>query len=60
MDSAHNHHPDSGLGKLIALVDEALALSDELGFVFVGIDLSNAAAKLEAMRSAEPDEMSPA
>ncbi len=57
MDSAHNHHP---VGKLIALVDEALKLSDELGLLYVGIDLSNAAAKLEAMRSAEPDEMSPA
>jgi hypothetical protein len=60
MDSAHNHHPDPVLGRLIALVDEALTLSDELGFVFVGIDLSNAAAKLAAMRSAEPDAMSPA
>jgi len=60
MDSAHNHHPEAVLGRLIALVDEALTLSDELGLLYVGIDLSNAAAKLAAMRSAEPNEVSPA
>lgn len=59
MINAHNQHRELGLKRLIALVTEALTLSDELGFVYVAIDLSEATDKLIAMHSAEPDDISP-
>lgn len=59
MENIQGHKGDIELERLIALVTEALALSDELGLVFVGIDLSSASDRLMAIRSAEPGELSP-
>lgn len=55
MNDQATEQKQASLEQLIAIVEQALRLCDELGYTFVGIDICAAAEKLRALQhKAEP------